>query len=73
MIRSEMLDSLHVDCKLYGPFPKLMVEYNAVTTGVIKTLREREKMPDEEIEKLLVESIALAFRVADIPGGVKEL
>ncbi len=69
-IKEDTIPVLH--CHHGGTRAQLMIEYQAVVTGMVKNLRDKDKLPDEEIEKLLVESIDLAFRVADIPGGVRE-
>ena len=61
-----------IHCSLEGGAAQLMMEYHSIVAGMVKKLREKDKMSDEEIEKLLVEAIAIGFKVVDTPGGMRE-
>ena len=69
-IELEPLASIH--CRFEGGAAQLMMEYNSIVAGMVKNLREKDKMSDEEIEKLLVEAIAIGFKVVDVPGGMRK-
>lgn len=73
MIKVKHLKSECVDCQMAGDMRELNVEYNAVVVGMIKSLRQQDSITDEDIEKILVEHIATAFKILDYPGGITEV
>ncbi len=73
MIKAKHLKSECVDCQMAGDMRELNVEYNAVVVGMIKSLRQQDSITDEDIEKILVEHIATAFKILDYPGGITEV
>ena len=73
MIKAVHLKSDCVDCQMGGKLRDLTVEYNAVVVGMIKSLRQQDEITDEDIEKILVEHIATAFKILDYPGGITEV
>lgn len=72
MIKADHVFNDTVDCQIYGPMKNLEVEFNAVVVGYIKTLRH-QNVEDDNIEKMLVEHIATAFKIVDLPGGIKDV
>ena len=73
MIKAKHLKTECVDCQMAGDMRDLNIEYNAVVVGMIKSLRQQDEITDEDIEKILVEHIATAFKILDYPGGITEV
>ena len=62
----------NVECKIVGNQEKVVVEYNGLTMAFIKRMK-KEGMTEGEIEKWLVENIALAFSMINIDGAIREV
>ena len=71
MIKCERT-SEYIDCHFEGNPESVFIEYNSVTVGMIKYCR-KTGCTDEEIKKLLIDNVDMAYNVLNDKAHIKEI